>query len=191
MSLLRILPEGGDVVDDIADCRMPLTRSSVPSTTRACSSCTVSANRKCRTHVKYDNIMETLEHFFKQKLVMAESVGLPRRDVLLNPGIDFAKQCGEANLTIYRELEEAGIASAAHSAAGVTQDSHRKCWVSGTGTQCRNRGLHRRRMRRGAQIFRVHNVKAAVQAVKVLSAVSCHGALRLWSRRGCSSSAMI
>jgi len=55
------------------------------------------------TDVQYADIMQTLERFFADKLKLAEQVGLAREAVLIDPGIDFAKQRND-NLTILREL---------------------------------------------------------------------------------------
>jgi dihydropteroate synthase len=55
------------------------------------------------TDVQYADIMQTLERFFEDKLKLAEQVGLAREAVLIDPGIDFAKQRND-NLTILREL---------------------------------------------------------------------------------------
>jgi len=55
------------------------------------------------TDVQYADIMQTLERFFEDKLKLAEQAGLAREAVLIDPGIDFAKQRND-NLTILREL---------------------------------------------------------------------------------------
>jgi len=55
------------------------------------------------TDVQYADIMQTLERFFEDKLKSAEQAGLAREAVLIDPGIDFAKQRND-NLTILREL---------------------------------------------------------------------------------------
>ena len=124
------------------------------------------------THVGWDNVMESLTKFFSEKLAMTDAVGLPRDAIVLDPGIDFAKQ-KEDNLRIYRELSKLscferpvllpvsrktvigeclGIADAAERDAGTIA-----CIVQG--------------VIQGAQIFRVHNVKAAVQTIAMLRAI--------------------
>ncbi|HWB59652.1 MAG TPA: dihydropteroate synthase [Chthoniobacteraceae bacterium] len=124
------------------------------------------------THVHYDDVMQTLDTFFEEKIALAMSAGLPRDAIILDPGIDFAKQRDD-NLRIYRELarlqkferpillpvsrktvigEVLNIADPSQRDAGTVA-----CIVSG--------------MLRGASIFRVHNVRAAVQAVRMVEAV--------------------
>ncbi len=124
------------------------------------------------THVGYDDIMVRLDEFFAEKLALAEAAGLPRDAIVLDPGIDFAKQRAD-NLRIYRGLDRLakferpillpvsrktvigdvlGIETPAERDAGTVA-----CIVHG--------------MLRGAAIFRVHNVRAAAQAVRIIEAV--------------------
>jgi len=124
------------------------------------------------THVGYDDVMTRLEKFFTEKLAMCAAAGLSREAIVLDPGIDFAKQ-REDNLRIYRELDRLrkferpillpvsrktvigdvlGIAKPADRDAGTVA-----CIVQG--------------MLRGASIFRVHNVRAAAQTVRIIGAL--------------------
>lgn len=124
------------------------------------------------THVGYDDIMARLDEFFTAKLALAEAAGVPREAIVLDPGIDFAKQRAD-NLRIYRELdrlakferpillpvsrktvigEVLGLPTPAGRDAGTVA-----CIVQG--------------MLRGAAIFRVHNVRAAAQTVRMIEAV--------------------
>jgi dihydropteroate synthase len=170
--IAEVLPRGGDLINDI---------SGLPDAFNAklCAEHnagllimhSVGQPKVPHTHVKYDSIMDTLDHFFEQRLVLAESVGLPRENIVLDPGIDFAKQKDD-NLTIYRDLERLH-----RFGRPILLPVSRKTVIGDVlsipaldrdaGTQaCIAAG-----MRRGAQIFRVHNVKAAVQTVKMLRAV--------------------
>lgn len=128
------------------------------------------------THVQYDDVMQTLETFFDEKIAMAVAAGVRRDSIVIDPGIDFAKQ-REDNLRILRELarlekferpillpvsrktvigEVLGIADPGQRDAGTVA-----CIVSG--------------MLRGASIFRVHNVRAAAQAVRMVYEVDQAG----------------
>jgi dihydropteroate synthase len=128
------------------------------------------------THVGYDDILARLDEFFTAKFALAEAAGLPRDAIVLDPGIDFAKQRAD-NLRIYRDLdrlakfarpillpvsrktvigEVLGLEKPAERDAGTVA-----CIVQG--------------MLRGAAIFRVHNVRAAAQTVRMIEAVEgCH-----------------
>lgn len=170
--IAEVLPHGGDIINDI---------SGLPDAFNAklCAEHgaallimhSVGQPKVPHTHVQYPSIMETLEHFFEQRLVMAESVGLSRESILLDPGIDFAKQ-REDNLTIYRELErlqrfERPILLPVSRKTVIGDVLGLPANERDAGTlACIAAGITR-----GANLFRVHNVKAAVQAVKMLWAV--------------------
>jgi dihydropteroate synthase len=121
------------------------------------------------THVQYADILRALETFFDQKIGQAIAAGVAREAIVLDPGIDFAKQKTD-NLRLYRELKSLkrferpillpvsrktmigdvlDIANPADRDAGTIA-----CVVAGT--------------LRGASIFRVHNVRAVVQALRVI-----------------------
>ena len=132
----------------------------------------VGVPKVAHTHIGYDDVMARLDEFFAEKIAIAERAGMPRDALILDPGIDFAKQRGD-NLRIYRELERLakfdrpillpvsrktvigdvlGIANPAERDAGTIA-----CIVQG--------------VLRGAAIFRAHNVRAAAQAVRMIAAV--------------------
>jgi dihydropteroate synthase len=121
------------------------------------------------TDVRYPDILHTLESFFDEKIKDAMAAGVPRESIILDPGIDFAKQ-KQDNLRIFRDLEVLkqfdrpillpvsrktvigdvlGIMDPADRDAGTIA-----CVVAG--------------ILRGASIFRVHNVQAVAQAVRVI-----------------------
>ena len=124
------------------------------------------------THVGYDDIMETLDRFFTEKLAAALRAGLPAEAVILDPGLDFAKQ-REANLTILRKLAllqkfdrplllPVSRKTVIGDVLGIPKPEERDagtiaCLVSG--------------LARGAAIFRVHNVRAAAQAIRLIAAI--------------------
>jgi dihydropteroate synthase len=170
--IAAVLPEGGDIINDISG--LPdafYAKLCAEHNASLLIMHSVGVPKVPHTHVKYESIMDTLEHFFKQKLVMAESVGLPRENIILDPGIDFAKQRDD-NLTIYRELErlhrfERPILLPVSRKTVIGEVLGVPALERDAGTlACIAAG-----MQHGAQIFRVHNVKAAVQAVKVLWAL--------------------
>ena len=121
------------------------------------------------THVLYEDVLASMESFFEEKIAMSIAAGVSRERLILDPGIDFAKQKDD-NLAIYANLsrlhrfkrpillpvsrktvigEVLGISNAAERDAGTVA-----CIVEG--------------LLQGAQIFRVHNVKAASQTVRTL-----------------------
>lgn len=123
-------------------------------------------------HQQWDDVMGAMERFFEEKLALVETAGLSEDAVILDPGIDFAKQRDD-NLTVYRELERLQrferpllVPVSRKTVIGeVLELPDPKDRDAGT-IACISAS-----MIRGAQIFRVHNVDAAWQAVKVLHAL--------------------
>lgn len=167
-----VLPHGGDLLNDIGG--LPTDENA-----RLCAEFgaallimhTIGQPKVAHTHVGYDDVMARIEEFFAEKIALAERAGVAREAIVLDPGIDFAKQRAD-NLRIYRELERLhqferpillpvsrktvigevlGLPNAAERDAGTVA-----CVVQG--------------MLRGAHIFRVHNVRAAAQAVRIVEA---------------------
>lgn len=117
-------------------------------------------------HLQYEDIMAELHRFFAEKIALAEKAGVPRDSIILDPGIDFAKQAPD-NLRIYRELESLNsfqrpilLPVSRKSVIGrvleIKDPAERDhataaCIVSG--------------MLRGAAIFRVHNIEMAWRVI--------------------------
>ena len=123
-------------------------------------------------HVGYDDIMARLDEFFLEKIALAVAAGVQRDSIVLDPGIDFAKQRAD-NLQIYRDLNRLAKferpillpisrKSVIGQVLGITNPADRD---AGT-VACLVQG-----MLRGAHIFRVHNVRAAAQAVRIIDAI--------------------
>lgn len=129
----------------------------------------VGAPKVPHTHIHHTDIMDTLRTFFREKIAVAERAGMSREALVLDPGIDFAKQTVD-NLCIYRELDTLhefdrpillpisrkgvigdvlGLENPADREAGTVA-----CLVAG--------------MRRGAAIFRVHNVGMAWDTIQTI-----------------------
>jgi len=166
------LAAGGDILNDIGG--LPTDQNA-----RICAETgvallimhTIGAPKVPHTHVGYGDVLQSLDEFFTEKIALAECAGVPRDAIILDPGIDFAKQRDD-NLRIYREIgrlhrfdrpillpvsrktvigDVLGIPPAKRDAGTVA------CITAG--------------FLRGAQIFRVHNVRAAVQSLRMLEAV--------------------
>jgi dihydropteroate synthase len=137
---------------------------------------TVGAPKVPHTSQEWPDIMAELHRFFHAKLALAESAGLHRDQVIIDPGLDFAKQCGD-NLRILREVDSLHrferpilLPVSRKTVIGeVLEIAEPAARDAGT-IACLAAGVAG-----GAQIFRVHNVAAAWQALKVLRALSSHG----------------
>jgi dihydropteroate synthase len=168
--IAAVLPHGGDLLNDI---------SALPdaANARLCDQHgasllimhSIGQPKVPHTHVGYPDIIETLTAFFDEKIHLALQAGLAPEHLILDPGIDFAKQQAD-NLRIYRELDvlhrfnrpillpvsrKTVIGQTLNQPDPLTRDPGTiACIAAG--------------MRRGAQLFRVHNVSAAAAAVKTL-----------------------
>jgi dihydropteroate synthase len=168
-----VLARGGDLLNDIGG--LPTDENA-----RICADAgaalllmhTVGQPKVAHTHIEYDDIMSRLEEFFAEKIALAVCAGMPREAIVLDPGIDFAKQRAD-NLRIYRELDRlrqfdrpillpVSRKTVIGEVLGLPNPVERD---AGT-VACLVQGLLR-----GAHIFRVHNVRAAVQAVRMIAAV--------------------
>ncbi len=124
------------------------------------------------THVQYRDIMGELDGFFSEKIRLAMTAGLARESLVLDPGIDFAKQTAD-NLRIYREMSRltrfgcpvllpVSRKSTIGQVLGIPNPSDRD---AGTVACIVAEAL------RGAALFRVHNVNAAWLALRALGAM--------------------
>ncbi len=124
------------------------------------------------THVGYDDIMARLDDFFYEKIALAVAAGVTRESLILDPGIDFAKQRDD-NLRIYRELaclvkfaRPILLPISRKTVIGQVLDLKNPADRDAGTIACLVQG-----MLQGANILRVHNVRAAAQAVRIVEAV--------------------
>ncbi len=122
---------------------------------------------------RWGDVMGEMERFFEEKIELALAAGMATESLILDPGIDFAKQRDD-NLTVYRELDRlqrfgrpvlvpVSRKTVIGEVLGLPDPANRD---AGT-IACISAA-----MSGGAQIFRVHHVEAAWQAVQVLDAIS-------------------
>ena len=168
-----VLAVGGDILNDISG--LPTDENA-----RICAETgaallimhSIGEPKVPHTHIDYDDIMERLDVFFSEKIALAEAAGVKRDAIILDPGIDFAKQ-REDNLRIYRDLNRLAkfdrpilLPISRKSVIGQTLGIKNPADRDAGTIACLVQG-----MLHGANIFRVHNVRAAAQAVRVIEAV--------------------
>ncbi len=171
--IAAVLPLGGDLINDIS--ALPDARNAELCAQHGSSLLimhSVGQPKVAHTHVSYTDLWQDLQRFFEVKCALARSAGLSQEQLVLDPGIDFAKQ-REDNLAIYRNADffhqwgspvllPVSRKTVIGQVLGLPNASDRDA-----GTQaCIAAGI-----KRGAQIFRVHHVAAAARCVKVLHAV--------------------
>ena len=166
----QVLPLGCDILNDIS--ALPSPRNAELCARHGVALLimhSVGLPKVPHTHVGYANVMAELEGFFAEKICLATEAGLAPEQLILDPGIDFAKQRGD-NLRIYRELERlhqfdrpillpVSRKTVIGEVLGLRDPLDRDAGTIASIAAG---------MRRGAQIFRVHNVAAAADTVKVL-----------------------
>jgi len=168
-----VLPLGGDLLNDMGG--LPTTENAAICAETGVALLimhTVGEPKVPHTHVGWPDVIESMRTFFTGKIALAESAGLSRDAIVLDPGIDFAKQRND-NLLVYRDLEAlldferplllpVSRKSVIGDVLNLPDPRDRDagtvaCLVAG--------------YRRGASIFRVHNVAAARQAVLTVESV--------------------
>ncbi len=127
------------------------------------------------THVRWSDIIAEQTRFFAEKMEMAEKAGLSADAIILDPGLDFAKQRAD-NLCLLRET-----AQLAALGRPLLMPVSRKTVIGDVlglpdprdrdpGTwACLAAGV-----RRGVSIFRVHAVREAASCVRIAWAVQAH-----------------
>ena len=121
---------------------------------------------------RWPDVVAELERFFAGKIRMAMDAGLSADAIVLDPGIDFAKQRAE-NLTVYQNLGRlaafgrpllvpASRKTVIGEVLGLPDPRDRDAGTIACVAAA---------MARGGAIFRVHEVDAAWQAIKVLDAL--------------------
>jgi dihydropteroate synthase len=120
----------------------------------------------------YPDIMSTLLNFFEEKIAMARAAGLSEEQIILDPGIDFAKDAAD-NLTIYRECGQLlrfglpiMLPVSRKTVIGDVLDLPEPMDRDSGTVACIVRG-----QQAGAHIFRVHNVAAAVAATRTVAGI--------------------
>ncbi len=168
-----VMETGGDLLNDLSGLPNAKNASICAETGAALLIMhTIGTPKIAHTDVVYEDVMTALNEFFCAKLALAEDAGLHRDQIILDPGIDFAKQ-RPANLRIYRELEllenfqrpillPVSRKTVIGEVLGISDPAKRDagsiaCIVAG--------------LLRGAHIFRVHDVKAASQSIRICEAV--------------------
>lgn len=167
----QLLPMGGiELLNDMS--ALPDDRNAIACAEHGAALLimhSVGEPKVAHTTQQWDDVMGSMEEFFEEKIRMAKGAGLSQKQLVLDPGIDFAKQRDD-NLTVYRELERlqafrcpvlvpVSRKTVIGAVLGIDDPKERD---AGT-VACIAAA-----MTRGAQIFRVHDVDAAWQAVKVL-----------------------
>jgi len=127
--------------------------------------------KQAQTHACYEDVVAEVADFFRNRIALATQCGLDEASLLLDPGLDFAKQRDD-NLRLLANLREL-----ANLGLGLLIADSRKTFIGEIldrpplerdwGTLAASLWA----MENGGRFFRVHNVAAHRDAAKVWQAV--------------------
>ncbi len=165
-----LLATGGDILNDMSGLSDSANaRAAAEAHAALVIMHIVGRPKEKHTHVRYADVVATVHRFFADRIEKAVEAGLEREALILDPALDFAKQSDD-NLRVLRDLRKfrdldrplllaPSRKTVIDDVLTLSDPSERD---AGT-VACVVAGLIR-----GAAIFRVHNVAAASEAVRVL-----------------------
>lgn len=170
----QILPLGGEILNDMSGLpNAENARIAAENETALLIMHSVGEPKVPHTHQQWDDITASLEQFFSEKIALAKSVGHSEETLILDPGIDFAKQRDD-NLKIYRDISrivdfglpvllpvsrKTVIGEVLEQTSPTERDAgSMACVVQGASEGC--------------AMFRVHNVAATYDVLKLVTEVS-------------------
>ena len=122
---------------------------------------------------RYDDVVADVKLQLGERVATAERAGIQRNNIVIDPGIGFAK-AGAQNLELLRRLDELG-ALGFPVLIGVSRKSFIGAIGEESDPQRRVAGSIAAALfalSRGASILRVHDVAETIQAVRVWTALS-------------------
>ena len=118
-------------------------------------------------HTDYDNIVEDIMLYFAEKIRSLRALGV--NDVIIDPGFGFSKTLNQ-NYELMRHLNEFSSMLECPLLVGVSRKSMIYNLFECSAEESLNgtTALNTYALLNGADILRVHDVKAAVEAVKIV-----------------------
>lgn len=119
-----------------------------------------------QTLTEYTDLMKEINFYFSERIALARSFGL--NDIIIDPGFGFAKTT-EQNFELLQKLELLQIIGLP-ILAGISRKSMIYKSLENTPEEALNGTtfLHAFCLQKGAKILRVHDVKEAVECVKLM-----------------------
>ncbi|HEY0016248.1 MAG TPA: dihydropteroate synthase [Longimicrobium sp.] len=121
----------------------------------------------------YGDVVDDVAAELAESLARADAAGIARERVVLDPGIGFAKTA-EQNLELIASLDRIGAQLGRPMLLGASRKSFIGALLGGVPADARDAGTVGAcvaGLARGARLFRVHDVRAARQALDVAWAV--------------------
>ena len=169
----RALAAGAAIVNDVTALRGDPAMAGVVADA-GCPVCLMhmlGAPKTMQEDPRYDDVVDEVLRFLEERLAFAVAAGVREEQVLLDPGIGFGKTL-EHNLLLLRHLERfvalgrpVVLGTSRKRFLGAILDAEPQDRLFGT-VATTVMGAHA-----GAAVFRVHDVKPNVEALRVTEAV--------------------
>jgi len=168
----RALALGAELVNDVTALRGDPGLAGVVADTGAylCLMHMQGEPRTMQLEPRYDDVVSEVAAFLEERLAAAVDAGVPEERICVDPGIGFGKTV-EHNLELLRRLDEI-VAIGRPVVIGTS----RKSFIGKlTGREAPDRvagtlATNVLALERGAEVFRVHDVRPTVDALKVATA---------------------
>ncbi len=128
--------------------------------------------RTMQAEPRYDDVVAEVQAFLQQRVVACEAAGIARERILLDPGFGFGKTL-QHNLSLLKHLKAFHslglpllVGMSRKSMIGAVLDAPLEQRLHGSVAVATLAALQ------GAQLIRVHDVRATTDALKMVSAVS-------------------
>src|SRR5947208_237912 len=172
------LEAGASIVNDVSALRADPEMAAVVAQSGAscCLMHMLGEPRTMQDDPRYEDVVSEVKAFLEERLEFAVREGVPEERVWLDPGIGFGKTV-EHNLELLRRLEEI-VAIGRPVVIGTSRKSFLGR-ITGRSEREREAGTIATNvlaLERGASVFRVHDVRANADALKVAAAT-----LRGWT----------
>ena len=164
---------GADLINDVYALRAPGALEAAAAS--GCAVCLMHMQGEPRTmqHApQYEDVVLEVRAFLAERVRACRAAGIADERIVLDPGFGFGKTI-EHNLTLLRRLEALRV-EGLPLLAGLSRKSMIGT-LTGKPSQARVHGSVAAALiaaQNGAQILRVHDVAATVDALKVLTAVT-------------------
>lgn len=172
--LAEALAISGDIVNDIGALPTPENAElCARHETALVIMHSVGQPKEPHTGERYADLWATLRQFFDERIARARKAGISEERIILDPGIDFAKQC-EHNLAIYAGLNQLVNSYPVPWLIPISRKTVIGQVLGQNDPRERDAGTVAclvASVLRGASILRVHNVRAMYCALKVVWAI--------------------
>ena len=169
----RALAAGAEIVNDVSALRVDPGMVEVVAEA-ACPVCLMhmlGAPKTMQADPRYENVVDEVLRFLEERLAFAVAAGVREEQVLLDPGIGFGKTL-EHNLLLLRHLDRFTVlgrpvvlGTSRKRFLGAILDAEPQDRLIGTVATTVMGALA------GAAVFRVHDVRPNVEALRVTEAV--------------------